>query len=367
MGDERIQGQIWRDGKKVDGFSLESVSDLIGESDTVVWADLQCPTHETLSSLADELGLNKFAIEDTISAAERVKTVTYSDHTFIMVYGIEMKTSATQNVRRSDSDSDDDADDDSDDPPPPRSGVAANNGQNQRAKSFTLHRISIFIKDNAVITVRMHPGDGIKTVVERCEDTNAASLGVGGLLYVVLDVVVDGHFDAVQVLDDQIEELEDYLFDESVPNVSLQRRTYDLRKDLVVLRRVVLPMREVVGTIQRHRYQDRGEHAAELDPNYSDLYDHVLRAAEWTESLRDMLSSVFETNLSLMDARLNTVMKKLTAWAAIIAVPTLITGYYGQNVLFPGYSTSWGVWISAILIVGSVVVLYINFRKRDWL
>ena len=56
MGDERIQGQIWRDGKKVDGFSLESVSDLIGESDTVVWADLQCPTHETLSSLADELG-----------------------------------------------------------------------------------------------------------------------------------------------------------------------------------------------------------------------------------------------------------------------------------------------------------------------
>ena len=229
MGDERIQGQIWRDGKKVDGFSLESVSDLIGESDTVVWADLQCPTHETLSSLADELGLNKFAIEDTISAAERVKTVTYSDHTFIMVYGIEMKTSATQNVRRSDSDSDDDADDDSDDPPPPRSGVVANNGQNQRAKSFTLHRISIFIKDNAVITVRMHPGDGIKTVVERCEDTNAASLGVGGLLYVVLDVVVDGHFDAVQVLDDQIEELEDYLFDESVPNVSLQRRTYDLR------------------------------------------------------------------------------------------------------------------------------------------
>ena len=93
----------------------------------------------------------------------------------------------------------------------------------------------------------------------------------------------------------------------------------------------------------------------------------MLRAAEWTESLRDMLSSAFETNLSLMDARLNTVMKKLTAWAAIIAVPTLITGYYGQNVLFPGYNSSWGVAVSAILIVGSVIVLYINFRKRDWL
>ncbi|MGW0454611.1 MULTISPECIES: magnesium transporter CorA family protein [Gordonia] len=359
MGDEQITGQIWQNGEKVDGFSLASISDHIGESDTLVWADLQCPSHETLGSLASELGLNSFAIEDTISAAERVKTVSYSDHTFIMVYAIEMKTPVVQEKNRTD--------DDSDDAPPPTSGTVEGRKQDRRAKSFTLHRISIFIKDNALITVRMHPDDGIATVIERCEDTHAASFGVSGLLYVLLDVVVDGHFNAVQVLDDQIEELEDYLFDDSIPNVQLQRRTYDLRKDLVVLRRVVLPMRDVVGTIQRHRYQDRDDHAKELDPNYSDLYDHVLRAAEWTESLRDMLSSAFETNLSLMDARLNTVMKKLTAWAAIIAVPTLITGYYGQNVLFPGYSTSWGVWVSAILIVGSVIVLYINFRKRDWL
>ena len=65
---------------------------------------------------------------------------------------------------------------------------------------------------------------------------------------------------------------------------------------------------------------------------YADLYDHVLRVSEWTESLRDMVTTVFETNLSLQDARLNTVMKKLTGWAAIIAVPTAITGFYGQNV-----------------------------------
>ena len=103
-----------------------------------------------------------------------------------------------------------------------------------------------------------------------------------------------------------------------------------MRRDLVDLRRVVLPMREVINAVLRHR---KDIHAAsELDPWYDDLYDHVLRVSEWTESLRDLISAIFETNLSLQDARLNNVMKKLTAWAAIIAVPTAVTGYFGQNV-----------------------------------
>ena len=93
-------------------------------------------------------------------------------------------------------------------------------------------------------------------------------------------------------------------------------------------------MREVVTAIQNRRLD--AKISPELDPLYADLYDHVLRASEWTESLRDMVTTVFETNLSLQDARLNTVMKKLTGWAAIIAVPTAVTGFYGQNVPYPG-------------------------------
>src|SRR6185437_3405856 len=96
----------------------------------------------------------------------------------------------------------------------------------------------------------------------------------------------------------------------------LQRKTVRVRKDLVELRRVVLPMREVVNSIQHRRLDAKT--SPELDPLYADLYDHVLRASEWTESLRDMIPTVFETNLSLQDARLNTVTKKLTGWAAII-------------------------------------------------
>ena len=149
----------------------------------------------------------------------------------------------------------------------------------------------------------------------------------------LLDVVVDGHFEAVEALDDYIESIEDDLFDGNAVQRDFQRRTYQMRTDLVHLRRVALPMREVVNAIQHHRVDVKS--ARELDPHYDDLYDHVLRVSEWTESLRDMISTVFETNLSLQDARLNTVMKKLTGWAAIIAVPTAITGFYGQNVPYP--------------------------------
>ncbi len=120
-------------------------------------------------------------------------------------------------------------------------------------------------------------------------------------------------------------------------------------------------MREVVNSIQHHRLDARG--ARELDPLYADLYDHVLRVSEWTESLRDMIATIFETNLSLQDARLNTVMKKLTGWAAIIAVPTAITGFYGQNVPYPGFGTAAGFILSTTVILVLMVVLYAMFRR----
>jgi magnesium transporter len=178
-------------------------------------------------------------------------------------------------------------------------------------------------------------------------------------------VIVDGHFDAVQLLDDQIEDLEDLLFDDRAVSKQVQRQTYRVRKDLVELRRVVLPMREVVNLVVRHRKDI--DAPAELNSSFDDLYDHVLRAAEWTESLRDMVTTVFETNLSLQDGRLNTVMKKLTAWAAIIAVPTAVTGYFGQNVPYPGFQREWGVALSAGIMIVIALTLYISFRRRDWL
>jgi magnesium transporter len=124
-------------------------------------------------------------------------------------------------------------------------------------------------------------------------------------------------------------------------------------------------MREVVNLVVRHRKDI--DAPAQLNSWFDDLYDHVLRAAEWTESLRDMVTTVFETNLSLQDGRLNTVMKKLTAWAAIIAVPTAVTGYFGQNIPYPGFGQHWGFALSAGAIIGIALALYLSFRHREWL
>jgi magnesium transporter len=217
-----------------------------------------------------------------------------------------------------------------------------------------------------MITVRQGPDFDMEPVVSRWDDNaDLLKYGVGALVHGLLDVIVDSHFEAVQTLDDEMEGLEDELFDDRLISGQVQRRTYDIRKDLVQLRRVILPMREVVNGVLRHR-KDAGA-PRELDSWYDDLYDHVLRASEWTESLRDMVTAIFETNLSLQDTRLNNVMKKLTAWAAIIAIPTAITGYFGQNVPYPGSGKEWGFVLSAVMIVGVAGLLHWSFKRRHWL
>ena len=333
----KVRGRLWRDGESHDDeFGFEAISDCLASDDQLVWADIYDPDHDALKALAHELRLNIWAVEDAVAPMERTKASVYRTHTFFTVYAIEAV------------------------PPPPGDDVTS---------TLVKHRISGFVLPRGLITVRLASPTGhhfdIDEVSRRFDELGGQEHGVGALVHGLLDVVVDGHFDAVQFLDDAIEGLEDELFDDSGPRRGLQRRTFRLRKDLVELRRVVLPMREVVGAIQHRRLDAKT--SPELDPLYADLYDHVLRASEWTESLRDMVTTVFETNLSLQDARLNTVMKKLTGWAAIIAVPTAITGFYGQNVNYPQINTAAGFVTSSTIIVVLVVALYLMFKRRDWL
>src|SRR5205085_8475992 len=126
---------------------------------------------------------------------------------------------------------------------------------------------------------------------------------------------------------------------------------------------LVTGMREAVSSLlRRHEVVPH-----ELDPYFQDVYDHLLRATEATDTLRELAGSIVETNLSLRDFRQNQVMKKVTSWAAIIAVPTLITGYYGMNVPYPGFARHWGVYTSTIVMLVVVVGLYWSFKRRDWL
>ena len=197
------------------------------------------------------------------------------------------------------------------------------------------------------------------------ENPDLTRHGVAFLLYGLLDYLVDGHMAAVEELDTALEEIEDLLFDADRPSVKqIQRRSFGLRKSLVLLRRVVLPMREVVNALMRPTMHVVGE---PMMPYYQDVYDHVLRATEWTESLRDLVTTVLETNLTVQGNRMNMIMKKVTSWAAIIAVPTAITGFYGQNVPYPGYGKFDGFIVSTVLTVVISIGLYITFRRRDWL
>ncbi|UXA17463.1 magnesium transporter CorA family protein [Mycobacterium sp. SMC-4] len=328
-----IRGRTWVDGRPCDDFDFFALSDYLAAENTLVWCDIDAPDHETLTNLAHEIGLNEWAVEDTLADSERTKAVVYRTHTFFTVYGVTVRGR------------------------PPVADAAET--------VLDMHRISVFVLPRGLITVQLGSGFDIDEVSRRFDALGGQEYGIGALVHGLLDVVVDQHFDAVQALDDAIESLEDDLFAESLPRQGLQRKTFQLRKDLVRLRRAVLPMREVITVIQ-HRRMDAAS-ALELDPAYADLYDHVLRVSEWTESLRDMVTTVFETNLSLQDARLNIVMKKLTGWAAIIAVPTAITGFYGQNISYPGINTVGGFAVSTSLIVVIVIVLFTAFKKRDWL
>jgi magnesium transporter len=325
-----VRGRVWRGGKPQDDFDFSSISEYLVADDTLVWCDIFDPDEATLSDLGKELGLNHWAIEDAVGEAERTKAAVYRTHTFFTVYAVSCK----------------EPEDDSD-------------------STIAVHRVSGFVLPQGLITVRLSPWYDIDTVSQRFDELGGQEYGVGSLVHGLLDVIVDEHFAAVQALDDSIEALEDDLFENNTPRGGLQRKTFRLRKDLVELRRVVLPMREVVNSIQHRRLDAKT--SPQLDPLYADLYDHVLRVSEWTESLRDMVTTVFETNLSLQDARLNQVMKKLTGWAAIIAVPTAITGFYGQNVDYPGIETVGGFVVSTALIVVLVLVLYVAFKRRDWL
>ena len=172
--------------------------------------------------------------------------------------------------------------------------------------------------------------------------------------------MVDGQFDTIQQLDDAIESLEDGLFDDRAQTRKIQRDTYRLRKELVELRRIVPPMREVINTIMRRR----AEGADSVEPTAGTPISMTMSSGlRRDRALRDMITTVFETNLSLQDARLNTIMKKLTGWAAIIAVPTAVTGWYGQNVPYPGFQSAAGVVSSAAIIVIVSALLYVAFKR----
>jgi magnesium transporter len=323
-----MQTRLYRNGVlEAEGFDPARVSDYLAEPDTVVWLDVCRPTVEDFAVVADELGLHPLAREDATGHAQRPKLEPYAGHQFLVAYGAHY---------------------------------------HPETHELTTSEVDVFFDRRWVLTVRKEPEFDIAPVLQRWDDAPAlAKHGVAFLLYGLLDVVVDGHFDVVEQLDDAIEELEALMFAPATRGVQTQRLTFELRKSLVTFRRVVLPMREVVNGLLHRDVCDIGP---ELQPYYQDVYDHVVRATEWTESLRDLVTSVLETSLTIQGNRLNEVMKSLTSYAAIVAVPTAIAGVYGMNTrLYPAAGSVAGWWVALGLMVAISVFLFVYFRRKDWL
>ncbi len=195
--------------------------------------------------------------------------------------------------------------------------------------------------------------------------------GVPALLYGFLDSIVDSYLDAVDSLSEAVDRMEDDLFDDTgrreVDPRAAQLRSFTARKSLVRLRRVTQPMREVVSGTMRRADAERPVVDPVLLPYFQDVYDHVLRVNDTVEGLRDLITTIYETRLALNDHTLNTVTRQLAAWAAIIAVPTAVTGFYGQNIPYPGFAAHSGFWTSTGIWIGVSVLLYVMFRRRHWL
>ena len=183
------------------------------------------------------------------------------------------------------------------------------------------------------------------------------------LAYGLLDAVVDGHYLAVQQLDDEAEELQRDLFTPQTGQ-DLRRRGYQLGAALADLRRIVAPMGDLVGRLVRADSHLVDENLA---PYFHDILDHAVRATETIDAARDRIGRVIESQLNEQGAQLNEITKKLAAWAAIIAVPTAITGFYGQNVPYPGFGTHWGVIVSSAVMIVLAGGLYALLRRNRWL
>jgi magnesium transporter len=319
--------RVYRKGVlEAEGFPVADVSEYLEEPDTAVWVDFCGPSTDQLHELAEELGLHELAVEDALGRHQRPKLDHYATHLFLSSHAVRVDVEEGDLIET---------------------------------------EIDAFVNKRWLVTVRKDEGFPIDPVLKRWDRSpDLAVNGVSFLLYGLLDVVVDGYFDAIQEFDDYYDEVSEGIFEEHPLDPAKQRHWFQMRKAMVRFHRLAVPMREAVSSLMR---REHGAVSEELYPYYQDVYDHILRVSESSDSLRDLVSTIVETNISLRDYRQNQIVKKVSSWAAIIAVPALITGYYGMNVPYPGSGSTSGVIASTALIIVLSVGLYVIFRRRDWL
>jgi magnesium transporter len=327
-----ITCRVYHDGSlKVEKpFEAQAIKEA-REGDQRVWVDVVDPTDDELTKLQAELGLHELAIEDSRTWGQRAKVDFYPQHLFLVAHGIDL----------------------------------------EEESEIVDREVHLFAGGGFyVATIRREPRFDFAKVATRLESApDLSKEGIGFLLYLMLDEIVDGYLDVIELFEDLSDDIEDAVAVEEEEAEGkatrlLAQRIFRLRQQVVRFRRLSSPMREVIDLL----LETPTIVTPPLLPYFRDVMDHVIRTMELTDNVRDLLTSARELQLAQVSNRTNVVMKQLTAWAAIILVPTLVAGIYGMNFRhMPELDWVYGYPLAIGTMLAAAYLLYRSFRKREWL
>ena len=297
-----------------------------GESpDDFVWVGLHDPTQDEMEEVARRFGLHELAVEDAEHAHQRPKIEDYGDSLFLV-----LKTARYHD------------------------------------ESETVHfgEIDVFIGPGYIVHVRHGEGSGLRGARERLQDRpDLLKEGPAAVVWAILDQVVDDYMPVVQGIDDDIEEVEASVFDPEAPAPT--QRIYFLKREVIEFHRAVWPLLAPLESIERGAFPQIGE---QLRRFLRDVADHARRVDETVTSQRELLTSVLEANLALVSVNQNEVVKKISAYAALIGVPTLIASIYGMNFEhMPELDSKLGYPLALLGMVLVAAVLFAVLRRARWL
>ncbi len=312
------------EGRKVSDVTIEDISEVLKEPDKFVWIGLHEPGADMLKKIQIEFGLHDLAIEDALRAHQRPKIEAYGETLFIVLRTIQM-----------------------------------------HQKQIDLGETHFFVGHNFIISVRHGSSLAYTDVRSRCESTpHLLKNGPGFALYAIMDTIVDQYFPVIDALAQELDDLEEMIFDEK-----LRRETtaqiYHLKHQLLDVKRSVSPLIDICNRLMRFDLKLIEE---ETRHYFRDVYDHAIRINEMVDNSRDLLSTALEANLSLISISQNEVSKKFAGWAAIIGIPTMVAGVYGMNFKFmPELEWQLGYPIIMLITFGSCIGLYFRFKRSGWL
>lgn len=302
----------------------DKINDLCSQEPNIVWVDVSDPDSKDFEELAKEFHFHPLSLEDCRTAHQRPKVEEYEGYYFIVLYEALLK-----------------------------------DGQ-----ELVLHELNIFLGRNYLVTVHSQPIRAIETAERLWRGwADMAHRGTGLLTYLLIDAIVDDYLPLLDTLSDRIDELEDKIF-EDFQSDSIQD-IFRIKKQLLFLRRVVAPLRDVFNTLLR---REQPIFSRETAIYFQDVFDHLIRVADTIDTMRDMLGSTMDAYLSVTSNRMNMVMKRLTAISTVLMSVTLIAGIYGMNFKYmPELEWRFGYpgALAAMFIIA--LALYLFFRRIDWL